>query len=342
MKLPSFGSKARMFAVKGACLGMVLLGLGASTPANAYYFSVYRDFQGAIDNNWRCSFPKPNGAYDWANFSPYAPMSVSQPYYDFNLHWDNGIPKNSGFVRMEVPTFQRIGSPDAYYDTGGLGNKAVLQAIYAAALNRGNPSRSTVSNSGGLDPYLSAAEYSDDKMVQLIGYVQANTGITDGGYGSIDQLVSGLDRSINYFLACANNYLGMPSTQIYYSNDFLPNIDLDSFNGLIKNGSVMIVQTNKLIWNATKRAWHYGDSGMYIIKGLHVDNSGSTGTTYTLYDVATGTTKVVTPGNLYTKIIWSSGAVSGGRTITYLDDTNPNYAEAITGFAGVDPLVNRY
>jgi hypothetical protein len=106
----------------------------------------------------------------------------------------------------------------------------------------------------------------------------------------------------------------------------------------------MILQTNKLTWNTSRHAWSYGEDGLYLVKGVtrNFDILSKYSFTYTLYDVATGVTKVVTPENTSIRNIWSNGKISSSHTVAVLDDGDSDYAEVILGFVGMDPLVNRY
>jgi len=206
-----------------------------------------------------------------------------------------------------------------------------------------------------VDPYglllvndVVPAMYSDTIMTSVINQVRKATGITNGGDGTVEQLAAGLQAGSGYTLFCApGGRFGVGSAQIYTSINFMQNIDIAAFTNLILDGTVMILQTNKLVWNSSRKAWEYGEDGLYLVKGVSRQSRLSHFTlintyTYTLYDVATGTTKVVTAGNASIKNIWSTGGISASHTVAILDDGNPDYAETILGFAGMDPFVNRY
>ncbi|HEX2583910.1 MAG TPA: hypothetical protein VHL14_02170 [Steroidobacteraceae bacterium] len=303
-----------------------------------------------ISNQWTCPFPQPNGADDWADFSPFSPTVLTLPgkitTHDFR--WDNGRTWASG-VRIEVPTMARISGNNGFYDTGGMGNRAVIQAIYAVFLNRHTPlSGMSIDPRGSLLVNdIVPAMYSDTIMTSVINQVRKATGISDGGDGSIEQLAAGLQAGSGYYLSCAPGGLfGAGSSQIYTSISFMPNIDISGFSDLLLDGTIMILQTNKLVWNSSRKAWGYGEDGLYLVKSISRQSSFtlfglSYSDTYTLYDVANGTTKVVTPGSRSIKNIWSTGSVSAPHTVTILDDGS-DYAEVVLGFAGMDPLVNHY
>ena len=302
-----------------------------------------------ISNEWTCPFAQPNGAYDWAHFSPFSPALINlQRKTTGNFRWDNGRTWASG-IRIEVPTMARISGNNGFYDTGGMGNRAVIQAIYAAFLNRHTPlSGMSIDPRGSLLVNdLIPAMYSDDIMTSVINQVRSATGIDDGGYGSVEQLAAGLQAGSGYYLSCAPGGLfGAGSSQIYTSIDFMPNINVSGFTDLLLDGTVMILQTNKLVWNSSRNAWGYGEDGLYLVKSVTrqavLSTSGTSYThSYTLYDVATGSTKTVKAGNASIRNIWSTGSISGSHTVAFLDDGN-DYMETIIGFAGMDPLVNRY
>jgi len=291
----------------------------------------------APDNpGWTCPFAKPNGAYDWYNFSTHAPIAPAQPYYDYILRWDNGRPEGSGWY----------GVPTRDIDHYGMGNKAVLQALYLAMLNRKTPSGAVVSPfGGGLYPYLESALKSPVKMGDLIGYVRKNTGITDGSEGTPAQLAKGLQASIGFYLSCNNNSLGISSNQIYQSSSWMPYMDIAHFTGLLYDGTVMILQTNKLTLDQDIGGWvRASKHETYIVKSVRKSNIGGANNliTYTLYNVADGKTKIVTMRNGKMRYLLSSGNLSKNRNMTLVDDTNTAYLEVIIGYAGIDPLINRY
>jgi hypothetical protein len=232
----------------------------------------------------------------------------------------------------------------------GVGNVAVVQALYAVYLNRHTP----YSDAGYLllvaagDPLyedMELAMYSDYYMEKVVHRIAHATGIeNDNLSGSIDQLAAGLQVGSNFFLPCSSgNFLAGRSSQIYTSTGFMGNIDVSGFTNLLLDGTVMIVQTNKLVWNSSRHAWNYGDDGIYLVKSVNrfITISGTT-YNYALYDVATGATKVVSPQNGAIRNIWSTGSISGLHTVAILDDGDPDYTEVITGFAGLDPLVNYF
>lgn len=287
-------------------------------------------------SGWKCPFPQPNGAYDWYNFSTHAPIAAAQPYYNYTLRFDNGRPEGSG--RYEVPTRD--------IDHYGMGNKAVLQALYVAVLNRKTPSGAIVSPLGsGLYPYLEPALKSPLKMGDLIYYVRNKTGITDGSEGTPEQLAKGLSASLGFYLSCNNNYLGKSSDQVYQSSNWMPHMDVPHFTSLLYDGTVMILQTNKLTHDENIGGWvRAAKQETYIIKNVRKSNVFRDNglITYTLYNVADGKTKVVEMRNGKMRYLLSSGNLSRTRNMTLVDDKNPDYLEVIMGYAGIDPLVNRY
>jgi hypothetical protein len=347
IKLGLTGIKAQF-----VCAGIMLLGLSASSQATSWVLKVLDSSVVPISNEWTCPFPQPNGADDWQDFSPFS--SVFRSVHNnitADFRWDNGYPRSTN-LRIEVPTMARVSGNGGFYDTAGMGNRAVVQAIYAVYLNR-----ITALSGMSIDPRgsllindLLPAMYKETAMISVINQIETATGITDGGSGSAAQLAAGLQAGSGYYLSCAPGGLyGVGSSQIYISTGFMGNIDVSGFTSLLLDGTVMIVQTNKLVWNAAKKAWGYGEDGLYLVKSITATRqfsrnpSGSYYTyTYVLYDVATGATKVVTPQNVSIRNIWTTGVISNPHTVAVLDDGSPDYAEAIISFAGMDPLVNRY
>jgi len=333
------------------CAGFMLVGFAVPSSAITVWYHARFDLPIVpISNEWTCPFTQPNGADDWRNFTPFYSMSPSiQKTVTANFRWDNGRTRASG-VRIEVPTMARVSGNGGFYDTSGMGNRAVIQAIYAVFLNR-----QTALSGMSIDPRgallvndLVPAMYSDAVMISVINQIRSATGINDGSNGTIEQLAAGLQAGSGYYLSCApGGRFGTGSAQIFTSTAFMGDINVSDFTNLLLNGTVMILQTNKLVWNSSRKAWGYGEDGFYLVKSITRQTNFSTSGiyytyTYTLYDVATGATKVVTPENTAIRNIWSNGKISGSHTVAILDDGNPDYAETILGFAGIDPLVNHY
>lgn len=285
---------------------------------------------------WKCPFPKPDGAYDAYNFSTHYPIAPAQPYYNYTLRWDNGRPEGSGWY----------GVPTRDIDHYGMGNKAVLQALYVAVLNRKTPSGAAVSPlAAGLYPYMESALKSPLKMSDLIYYVTKKTGISDGSDGTPEQLAQGLNASLGFYLSCNNNYLGPQSDQVYYSSNWMPHMDVAHFTSLLYDGTVMILQTNKLTHDSRIGGWvRAAKQETYLIKSVRKSNVVGENNliTYTLYNVADGKTKIVEMKNGKMRYLLSSGNLSKVRNMTLIDDNDPDYLEVIMGYAGIDPLVNRY
>lgn len=283
------------------------------------------------DQGWVCPFPKPNGAHDWENFSPFGPLPLRQAFSIYDFRWDNERPEGPGWY----------GVPTRDIDHYGMGNKAVLQSLYVASLNSGY----AAGGAAGLYPKLDPALRNSVKMGDLIAAVRKNTGILDGGYGTPEQLANGINKSISFFLYCANNYLGPQSKQIYYSSNWMPSMDINAFNELLINGTVMILQTNKLTMDNNLGGWVRSNTQeTYLIKTIKKSNLFRDYglKTYTLYNVENGQTKVVQMRNGKMRYRLSSGNLSKIRNMTLVDDDNPDYLEVIIGYAGIDPLVNRY
>lgn len=334
--------KSRKIKVQHLCAGLLLSVVALPSMALEVWYRARVDLPIVpISNEWTCPFAQPDGADDWYDFSPFTSLSISMTT---NFRWNNGYAKSTG-LRIEVPTMARPSGNGGYYDTGGPGNKAVIQAMYAVLLNRHTPmSGMSVDPRGPLVNVLVPAANNEDSMRTVINTVRNATGIDDGGNGSIDQLAAGLQAGVDYYLSCApGGRFGSSSSQIFTSTGFMGNIDVGGFTDLLFNGTVMILQTNKLVWNASRNAWGYGEDGFYLVKGMTQQFSTSgVYYSYTLYDVATGATKSVVPHNPSIRNVWSTGKVSGSHRVMALGDGNSDYTEVILGFAGMDPLVNHY
>jgi hypothetical protein len=122
-------------------------------------------------------------------------------------------------------------------------------------------------------------------------------------------------------------------------------MDVSHFTGLLYDGTVMILQTNKLTRDNNIGGWvRASKQETYIIKSVRKSNVFRDNglITYTLHNVVDGKTKVVEMRNGKMRYLLSSGNLSKTRNMTLIDDKNSNYLEVIMGYAGIDPLVNRY